>query len=93
MLPEGFSLSSFSRMREPFRATILCKGTKEVLPMQCRIFCGNSVKTLVPFPDGLTGYDPQVLLSKTLPQGRRSILLTESERAVTYQLFLTQQQP
>src|SRR5438093_5505377 len=49
MLPVGFSLSSFSRMRAPFLGTILRKANKEVLPMQCRMSGGNSFMLLVPF--------------------------------------------
>ena len=41
MLPVGFSLSSFSRMREPFPGLTLRKASKEVLPMQCRMSGGN----------------------------------------------------
>ena len=51
MLPVGFSLSSFSRMREPFFGTMLRKANKEVLPMQRRIFRGNSFMMPVSFPD------------------------------------------
>ena len=37
MLPVGFSLSSFSRMRAPFSGTMWRRATSEVLPMQCRM--------------------------------------------------------
>jgi hypothetical protein len=37
MLPVGFSLSSFNRMRAPFRGTIFRKATRDVLPMQSRM--------------------------------------------------------
>jgi hypothetical protein len=43
MLPVGFSLSSFSRMRAPFAGTIFRNRSKEVLPMQCRMSRGRSV--------------------------------------------------
>ena len=41
ILPVGFSLSSFSRMRAPFLDTILRKANKEVFPMQSRMFLGR----------------------------------------------------
>jgi hypothetical protein len=37
MLPVGFSLSIFRKMREPFRGTILRRGIREVFPMHWRI--------------------------------------------------------
>ena len=37
MLPVGFSLSNFSRMRDPFSGTILRKANIAVSPMHCRM--------------------------------------------------------
>src|SRR5258708_5478399 len=42
MLSVGFSLSSCSRMRVPFRGTTLRKASREVLPMQSRMFRRSS---------------------------------------------------
>jgi hypothetical protein len=49
MLPVGFSLSSFSRMRAPFPGTTWRKANKEVLPMQSRMSRGNSFMMAVTF--------------------------------------------
>jgi hypothetical protein len=51
MLPVGFSLSSFSRMREPFSGTMWRKANKEVLPMQCRTSRFTSYMMAVAFSD------------------------------------------
>jgi hypothetical protein len=51
MLPVGFSLSSFSRMRAPLLGTMLRKANKVVLPMHCRMWRGNSFMMPVPLTD------------------------------------------
>jgi hypothetical protein len=51
MLPVGFSLSSFTRMREPFVGTMLRKGNNEVLPMHCRMSRFNLLMMAVLFAD------------------------------------------
>src|SRR5262245_39090697 len=50
MLPVGFSFSSFTRMRALFLGRTLRRGSKRVLPMHCRMFCGGSVMLAVTAP-------------------------------------------
>jgi len=78
MLPVGFSSSSFSRMRAPFPGTMLRKGNKEVLPMQCRMSRGNSFMTPVPFlmwPDE-TGHDFQAFIDGDVVRAQISSMTT-----------------
>ena len=52
MLPVGFSLSSFSRMRAPFAGTMWRNGSSEVLPMRSRIIVACSA---MPHPPAFGG--------------------------------------
>ena len=51
MLPVGFSLSILSRTRAPFAGAMRVSGTRDVLPMQCRMVRGAVVVDIQMLPE------------------------------------------
>src|SRR6185369_4755185 len=82
MLPVGFSLSSFSRIRTPLPGRMLRKAIKEVLPMQCRIFrCKPAAEESM---NDLSVYlhSMYIHISMSTPRQPRKTLRTDAEALV-----------